>query len=243
MCGPETAMPYQLHPGGYWNQKLGALIRENGALLTGVLRAKGERENWQVWNSLAVLNGTGGMVGSYDKYKLVPFGEFVPLRPVLSLLGLEKITHGATDFSRGEGAKLITLQDGAKIQPLICYETIFPGYHTGVRADWLLNITNDAWFGRSIGPYQHLHMARMRAVEQGTPLVRVANSGISTVFDAYGRNIIPITLGLGERGYQDITLPLPISVSEWDGQLKSMISIFFLILFVIYVFIPKILRF
>jgi apolipoprotein N-acyltransferase len=126
---------------------------------------------------------------------------------VLSRVGLEKLTHGSIDFQPGPGRQTITLPGLPPVSPLICYEAIFSGsvVDPGARPDWLLNITNDAWFGRSSGPYQHLAMARMRAIEEGLPLVRSANTGISAVVDPWGR--IQAQLGLGESGVLDAALP------------------------------------
>ncbi|MEJ0009990.1 MAG: apolipoprotein N-acyltransferase [Alphaproteobacteria bacterium] len=126
------------------------------------------------------------------------------------LLPLEKITPGDTDFSRGPGAQTIAVDDIPSFSPLICYEAIFPwtAVQPGARPKFLLNLTNDAWYGRSPGPYQHFAMARMRAVEQGLPLVRAANNGISAVVDPYGR--IVRMLPLDARGVMDEALPEPL---------------------------------
>ena len=128
------------------------------------------------------------MLARYDKVDLVPFGEFLPFRELLGQLGLGKLTRGSIDFMPGPGRVTLRLAGLPPASPLICYEAAFPDSATagGDRPAWLVNITNDAWFGRSSGPYQHLAMARMRAVEEGLPLVRAANTGISVVTDASG---------------------------------------------------------
>ena len=133
---------------------------------------------------------------------------------VLSRVGLAKLTHGSIDFQSGPGRQTITLPGLPPVSPLICYEAIFPGsvVDPDARPDWLLNITNDAWFGRSSGPYQHLAMARLRAIEEGLPLVRSANSGISAVVDPWGR--VEAQLGLGETGVLDATLPQPAAAGH-----------------------------
>jgi apolipoprotein N-acyltransferase len=157
-----------------------------------------------------VLDREGAIVARYDKRDLVPFGEFLPLRALLSRVGLAKLTHGSIDFQPGPGRQTIALPGLPPVSPLICYEAIFPGsvVDPDLRPGWLLNITNDAWFGRSSGPYQHLAMARLRAIEEGLPLVRSANSGISAVVDPWGR--LQAELGLGDTGVLDATLPQPL---------------------------------
>ncbi len=140
----------------------------------------------------------------------MPFGEFLPLRGLLGRLGLGKVTGGSVDFQAGPGRRTLRLPGLPPFSPLICYEAIFPG---GVvdpddRPAWLLNVTNDAWFGKSSGPYQHLAMARLRAVEEGLPLVRSANTGISAVIDPWGR--IVARLDLGTTGVLDAALPAPL---------------------------------
>lgn len=216
---PETAMPFPFLDNSNWAHVLGSAVPFGGMLLTGVVRTEGQGDAWRVWNSLEVVNHEGRVIGVYDKTKLVPFGEFLPFRSWLGFLPLNKVTQGSTDFSEGRGAVWMQLGvGGPQIQPLICYETIFPSYQPSSPASnpsWMLNITNDAWFGYSTGPFQHFHMARTRAVERGIPLVRAANSGISGVFDAYGRVIA--SLDLGKSGILDVAIPAIIS----EGTLYS----------------------
>jgi len=158
----------------------------------------------RVWNSLIVLDGKGDIIGTYDKAHLVPFGEYVPLRGVLPI---DKITPGTLDFSRGPGPRTLTLPGLPPVGPLICYEAIFPGevIDPAHRPNWLLNITNDAWYGVTSGPFQHLAIARVRAVEEGLPLVRDANNGVSAVIDGYGR--VVARLDLNAIGVLDVDLP------------------------------------
>ena len=207
---PESATPYLLDQDGVARQMIAQVVPPGGLLLTGGERFDLAHEPPLAWNTLFVLDDTGAIVARYDKRDLVPFGEFLPLRDLLSRLGLEKLTHGSIDFQAGPGRATIALPGLPPLSPLICYEAIFPGsvVDPDTRPDWLLNVTNDAWFGRSTGPYQHLAMARMRAIEEGLPLVRSANSGISAVVDSWGR--IQAQLGLGETGVLDVTLPRPL---------------------------------
>lgn len=185
-----------------------AVVPRSGLLVTGAVRVRrdpGGRAT-AAWNSVIAVDHDGGLAGIYDKHHLVPLGEYVPLRGILPLA---KLTPGRIDFSAGPGPRTLDLQGLPPFSPLICYEVIFPGavVASGERPRWLLNVTNDAWFGYSSGPYQHFAAARMRAVEEGLPLVRAANTGISAVVDAYGR--VAHRLSLGERGVIDAPLPGP----------------------------------
>jgi apolipoprotein N-acyltransferase len=153
------------------------------------------------------LNDTGEVEARYDKWRLVPFGEFLPLARWLEPLGLRKLVPLPGSFEAGEGPKTLHVASTPPFGPLICYEAIFPRglVDAGERPQWLLNVTNDGWFGISAGPYQHLTQARFRAIEQGLPLVRAANTGISAVFGPYGRMLG--SLPLGTEGVLDSSLP------------------------------------
>jgi len=200
---PETAVPFPLMEDGAVAGVLSRLAPMHGALLTGVLRLHGENRDFQAWNSLAVIT-PGGLAATYDKHHLVPFGEFVPFR---AWVPVAVMPAGMASFSRGPGPQTLDIPGAPPASPLICYEAIFPQEATDSsgRAGWLLNVTNDAWFGNSSGPYQHFAMARFRAIEQGLPLVRAANTGISAVTDAYGRVIARLPLGV--EGVLDSGLP------------------------------------
>ncbi len=201
---PETSVPFFLNEEPEARTMINKGIGKTQTLVTGTLRVQREGEYvTQLWNSMEVLQ-KGEIVATYDKARLVPFGEFIPLRKLFPFV--EKITHGSIDFSSGKGATAISLQGIPAFSPLICYEIIYPDYHphTG-SAKWIINVTNDGWFGDSTGPHQHFEMARMRAVEQGIPVIRAANTGISGIIDAYGR--VLQTLPLGQQGVIDGYLP------------------------------------
>jgi apolipoprotein N-acyltransferase len=161
----------------------------------------------RVYNSLLVIDDQGRVTGSYDKIHLVPFGEYLPLQDFLESLGVMQLTGVRGGFSVGSGSRRLAVPGAPLASPLICYEIIFPDEITerGERPGWLLNVTNDAWFGTSAGPYQHFHQAQVRAIEQGLPVARAANTGISAVIDPYGRILAEI--GLGEKGVLDADLP------------------------------------
>jgi len=205
---PETAVPYLLDEDPDLRRVLAEIVPPDGLLITGAPRAREDSGGFRLWNSLQALDGHGDIVATYDKHHLVPFGEYTPLR---GLLGAMKLTVGSTDFSAGSGPVTLALPGLPAASPLICYEAIFPGrvVALGDRPGWLLNVTNDGWFGNSSGPYQHFASARLRAIEEGLPLIRAANSGISAVADPYGRVIG--RLALNQIGVLDASLPLPIT--------------------------------
>ncbi len=204
---PEAAVPFLLSEEGELRRELARAVPPGGLLLTGAPRGQRREDGSlaRLWNSLYLLGPDGELRGHYDKFHLVPFGEYMPLRWIP---GLEKLAVGQLDFSSGPGPVTLSGTGLPPFSPLICYEVIFPGRVTaegGPRPQWLLNLTNDAWFGTSSGPYQHLAAARLRAVEEGLPLVRVANNGISAVIDGYGR--MRARLGLDAVGVVDSPLP------------------------------------
>jgi apolipoprotein N-acyltransferase len=154
------------------------------------------------------MDAQGQVVAQYDKHHLVPFGEYIPLRHLPGIAGLIKnIAGDMGDFSRGPGPQTLVIGPYPPFSPLVCYEAIFPEEATDgtQRAQWLFSLTDDAWFGISSGPLQDVQMARMRAVEQGVPLLRAANTGVSAAFDAYGRTIA--VLPLEKEGVMDLYLP------------------------------------
>ena len=211
----ETAATYYLSNDAAVRSAIAQGTPRGGLTLTGGLRTTATREKpFKVWNSLFALDDAGAIVGAYDKFHLVPFGEYMPFR---GIVGLEKLSAGATDFTAGAGPQTLRLKGLPPVSPLICYEVIFPGnvVNPEDRPEWLLSVTNDAWYGISTGPYQHFDAARFRAVEEGLPLVRVANTGISGVIDAYGR--VVKRLELSEKGVLDTTLPKALAGTVFGG--------------------------
>ncbi|MFO1112716.1 MAG: apolipoprotein N-acyltransferase [Rhodospirillales bacterium] len=205
----EAAAPLFLSQDPERLRLIGLGTPPDGLTLLGTLRTTPRgAPQFQVWNSMLAVDGHGEVVDSYDKAHLVPFGEFMPLRHVL---GLGSIAGGMTDFSRGDGVRTLRLPGLPPVGPLICYEIVFPGavVDPDDRPDWLFNLTNDGWYGFSTGPYQHLVAARLRAVEEGLPVVRVANTGISAIIDPLGR--VRNELGLEKQGIVDGALPLPLA--------------------------------
>ena len=222
----EAAVPplFSLNASENGRKLLAPAAPEKGLLITGADRGiRTEAGEVQIYNSLFALTGAGDVSATYDKTHLVPFGEYMPLR---WLIPFDKLTEGVGDFNKGSGLVTLALDGLPPFAPLICYEAIFSGQvtpWTGQRPRWLLNITNDAWFGMSWGPYQHYAQARLRAVEEGLPLVRVANTGISAVIDGYGRT--RDSLGLGQRGTLDVALPQPASDFTPFGTFRNILPL------------------
>jgi len=209
----ETGVPFVLNDFNRDAPEIRAALAgvtpPHGLFVTGALRAeRGADDRVELWNSLFVLDPAGRIVASYDKHHLVPFGEYVPLH---ALLAFAKITPGAIDFSSGPGPQTLDVPGLPPFSPLICYEAIFPTevVDPAHRPAWLLNVSNDAWFGLSAGPHQHFASARFRAVEEGLPIVRATNDGISAVVDGYGRVIARLDLGL--TGILDAPLPAALA--------------------------------
>jgi apolipoprotein N-acyltransferase len=215
---PESSVPFLFMADGRIfdeaaRARIAEIIPPTGNLLLGAERAQtriaadGRRMVENVFNSLFVLNGQAEVVAVYDKVHLVPFGEYLPFPGFFKWLGFKHLTHHAIGFDAGETRPAIRADGLPAFSPLICYEIIFPGRAApeGERVGWLLNVTNDAWFGPTSGPYQHLHQARVRAVEEGLPVIRAANTGISAVIDAHGR--VLKSLPLDTQGIIDSGLP------------------------------------
>ena len=213
---PETASTFYLEEDIDHRRAIAAILGEGEYLLTGVIRRfLNDEGKLHFANSLVALDRTGRIAASYDKFHLVPFGEYIPLRRVLSLRTLANL---GVDFTAGQGLRTLHLDGLPTFSPLICYEAIFPN-EVAVRDDRpqiLINITNDGWYGRTAGPYQHFVIARTRAIEEGIPLVRSANTGISAVIDAYGR--IVVKLDLGKSGIIDVNIPEVIAPTLFSKQ-------------------------
>jgi apolipoprotein N-acyltransferase len=161
----------------------------------------------RAYNSVYVIDHNGTILASYDKLHLVPFGEYLPFQDFLERLGLMQLTKVQGGFLAGERRRKLAVPGAPDMLPLICYEVIFPGEAVpkGERPGWLLNVTNDAWFGISSGPYQHFQQAKVRAIEEGLPMVRASNNGNSAVIDPLGR--VVGALPLGAEGVLDSALP------------------------------------
>ena len=201
---PETAVPFLLADDPEVRQLVAGALPQRAMLLSGSVRAEFGAGGLarRVFNSLVAIDPAGEVRGVADKVTLVPFGEYMPLSGLLPI----RIVQGGMDFSAGDALRPLRAGWVPPFGALICYEVIFPGAVVPAeRPAWLVNVTNDAWFGLSAGPWQHLAAARLRAVEEGLPLARAAQTGVSAVFDARGREVASI--GLGETGV--VMAPLP----------------------------------
>jgi apolipoprotein N-acyltransferase len=206
---PEAAPPVLLERNPEVQPDIAALTGDSRVLMTGQVRIAQENGTRNSYNSFAIFGAQGVLLGTYDKFHLVPFGEYVPVGPILRTLGITEIA-ASTGFSSGPGPRTMMVPGAPPVGPLICYEVIFPReVTTAPRPAWLVNLTDDSWFGPDTGPMQHLLIARVRAIEEGLPIVRAANSGISAVIDAHGR--IRARLALGLRDALDSDLPVALS--------------------------------
>jgi apolipoprotein N-acyltransferase len=211
---PESAFPFFLIREPDVLAQIAALLPPGTVLITGAIRppegATPGQPITRAYNSVYVIDHGGTVLSVYDKVHLVPFGEYLPFQATLERLGLMQLTRVRGGFIAGDRYRSLAVPRAPAMLPLVCYEIIFPGEAVprGERPGWLLNLTNDGWFGLSAGPYQHFQQARIRAIEEGLPLVRVANTGISAVVDPLGRVIA--SLPLGAQGVIDARLPKPV---------------------------------
>jgi apolipoprotein N-acyltransferase len=209
---PEAAFPFFLTREPDAMAQIAALLGPQTELITGAIRAAAESKPGHIraYNSVYVIDPDGSIRGIYDKVHLVPFGEYLPFQTLLEKLGLQALTKQVGGFLSGERRRLMDVPGAPKMLPLICYEAIFPGAAVprDERPGWIVNVTNDGWFGISTGPYQHFQQARVLAIAEGLPLVRAANTGISGVIDPVGR--IVKSLPLGSEGVLDASLPQAI---------------------------------
>lgn len=214
---PETAVPALLEYADGALERI-ADAAQGSPVVFGIQR----RDGLRLYNSMVSLNAQGDVAGIYDKHHLVPFGEYIPFGSFLGRFGLRGLAaKDGKGYSAGPGPTLLDLGTLGRALPLICYEAVFPqGINRAPeRPDFLLQITNDAWFGQFSGPYQHLAQARMRAIEQGMPMVRAANTGVSAMIDP--RGVITAQLALGKAGFIDAVLPakLPPTLYSRSGDL------------------------
>jgi apolipoprotein N-acyltransferase len=256
---PESAFPFFLVREPDALAQIAALLPQGTVLITGAIRPPETPPNVPVtraYNSIYVISHDGSILSVYDKVHLVPFGEYLPFQSLLERLGLLQLTKVQGGFIPGDRRRNQRVPGAPDFLPLVCYEIVFPGgavprherpgwlydhigrhidwpfvAGSGGRPGWLLNLTNDGWFGASAGPYQHFQQARVRTIEEGLPLVRAANTGISAVVDPLGRVIK--SLRLGDEGVLDAPLPQPVPPTPYarvgDGPAAVMVGVAFLL--------------
>lgn len=208
---PESAPPFLLDRSPAALDDIVFLTGTHHVLLTGAARmTQNPAGDRQFYNSLYIFGHGGALESVYDKFHLVPFGEYLPLESFFHSMGIDKVVNSPGGFSAGAGPRTFAVPGAPMVGPLICYEVIFPGQVVSAeRPGWLVNVTNDSWFGSGAGPYQHLLIARVRAIEEGLPIARAAGTGISAIIDPLGR--VKAELPLNRMGALDGVLPAAIA--------------------------------
>ena len=230
---PESSVPFLLADTTEALAILADLLPAETTLIVGAARAetvygsRGDIKSRKIFNSVFVMDHRARIQQIYDKVRLVPFGEYLPFQKYLEAIGLEQLTRLRGGFAAGRTHAALDTAGAPPFSLLVCYEIIFPHWVRGEgKAGWMLNLTNDAWFGTSSGPYQHFHQARVRAVEQGLPVVRAANTGVSGVIDGYGR--VAAKLDLNAQGAFDANLPKAISpplFARWGRVIELVVFV------------------
>jgi apolipoprotein N-acyltransferase len=235
---PESAFPFFLARESDAMAQIAGLLPKGTILITGAVRAPDLPPGTRVtraYNSIYVIDHDGSILSVYDKLHLVPFGEYLPFQDLMEKLGFVQLTKVQGGFIPGDRRRTLELPNAPRVLPLICYEAIFPGdvAPRDDRPGWIVNLTNDGWFGISTGPYQHLQQTRLRAIEQGLPIVRAANTGISAVIDPLGR--IVARLDLGVEGVLDSRLPtaIPPTFYARAGDTPAAMTVAVAVLFVV----------
>lgn len=219
---PEFSLPLapQVYPwmAGFIKQS----IPDGGIFITNGFFYEQGLKGYHVYNAILAFGEGPQFINFYGKHRLLPFGEYIPFRSVIDAIlpgQIHKMSGGMGDFMPGDGPKILKLPHLPPLLPMVCHEAIFSGAFQGedlVEVQWILALTNDGWFLKSLGPYQHLEMARMRAIEMGLPLVRVANTGITALIDPMGRTCGEIPYGI--QSILDVTLPHPLKDRPFYAQ-------------------------
>ncbi|WP_235068022.1 apolipoprotein N-acyltransferase [Asticcacaulis sp. YBE204] len=228
---PEGALPDSadnlLDPQSETAKIFAGLLKENQTLLWGAYHQDIDSQKGVVWrNSLLSLHRHAGETQvrvAYSKFKLVPFGEFLPFEKALEKVGIKELVHVGDGFTAGPRTHSVEIDNMPRFLPLICYEGLFPALSSETfkatddmqRPQWIVNISNDAWFGPTTGPVQHLNLSSYRAIEEGLPMVRSTPTGISAMIDPLGRTIKASEISIGEAGFRDVFLPAPVKLTPY----------------------------
>lgn len=242
---PETAIPFALNRSPTILKRLDEMLEPGSTLISGAFHVENNQDikgtnNYQVYNSLFVINHLGEITNHYDKNHLVPFGEYLPFPQLFRKLGLKAIADERGGFKIGPKPKPVHLEKAPAFLPSICYEAIFPLSEKTITtgAKWLLNISNDGWFGNTVGPHQHLHQVRLRSVETGLPMIRSVNGGISAIFDGAGRVVEKSSLN--KPSVIRVKLPKNIVLAEYILP-NELWSLLILLVFLVLISTEKIL--
>ncbi len=222
---PESAVPFLVDESADASAAIAKMLAQSKSLITGAIRRAKPDPNADYFTSVMVFDHDGAVSGVYDKWRLVPGGEFLPFAWLLEPLGFQRLVTLPGGFASGKGPRSAAIPGAGFAGLTVCYEAIFPDRFVdqNIRPSWIVNVTNDGWFGNSVGPYQHAAQARLRALEQGLPLVRAANTGISAVFDPVGRVLAKTTLSTAFAVDSQLPKPLPPTLYARFGD-----SLFFL---------------
>ena len=236
---PEGTFPFLLLEEPYVLFEINKYI-QNKLLIVGAPRRDFNNEDIY-YNSIAFIGGTPkapALLKLYDKGHLVPFGEYLPFKSVFNALGITSLVSYGTDFNSGTGPQLIKIADIPLIEPRICYEIIFPNYTNkeSIKADWIVNVSVDAWYGDLLGPDQHYNQARWRAIEQGKPLIRAASGGWSSITDSFGEPVVQFRSG---SRLISALLPSKIESTPYSRLGNSIFAAFLLCFFVAAILIDK----
>ncbi len=231
---PESPFPFILSRDPDALDAIAAALPPNGVLITGAARVDGKAGSVsdppRYYNSIQVIGKDGKVGDTYDKAHLVPFGEYVPYASLFDRLGISQFVPIPGGFAHGTRRHELHVPGLPPVVPIICYEAIFSGAilppgSAGLEQGAILNVSDDGWFGNTAGPYQHLAQARLRAIEQGLPLIRAANTGISAIIDPYGRILEEVPLG--QSGVLDGFLPksvAPTLFAKLDWTIPAMMA-------------------
>ena len=226
---PDSANDY-LADDTWTKAAIQGALKPGQTLIDGAYRVTGPPDQPVYYNSVLALRALPAdlaVVGVYDKFRLVPFGEYMPLDSLMGRIGFKTLVHVGDGFTAGPPPRQIRAPGLPAVQPLICYESLFPGFtrlgaREAGRARWIVNVSNDAWFGRTYGPVQHLNLASYRAIEEGLPLVRATPTGVSAVIDAYGRIVPGSQLGQDGLGVTDTPLPAALATTPYFRHGESL---------------------
>jgi apolipoprotein N-acyltransferase len=237
---PMLANDY-LAPDSFERAAIVQALAPGQVLLVGAAVAEapaGPKGAVRYFNSLLALRRDGDdltLIGRYDKHRLVPFGEFLPLESLLAPLGFKELVKIGDGFTTGPRPAPMTLPGLPVLQPLICYESLYPGFtREGAKASGrspalLVNISNDAWFGATSGPLQHLNLASYRAIEEGVPMARATPTGVSAMIDAYGRVIPSAKIEQGAEAVIDVALPPMVDITPYRRLGDTIFSLFMIV--------------